>query len=144
MGFCLVNLINLFNQIFADNISYCDFLEVTFESTYDIPPMMQGWIYPINSMLQPIFDQFMVEVLKTGVFDRIKTNIRPPNPTCQSDGMVPIDINFVAILFILLAIGVIIAILLFILEKFGFNCDIFKTNGNEIPECYCQCHLRHH
>ena len=86
----------------------------------------------------------MVEVLKTGVYDRIKTNLRPPNPTCQSVGMVPIDINFVAILFILLAIGVIIAILLFILEKFGFNCDIFKTDRNEISECYCRCHKRQH
>ena len=142
--FCQVYSINLCTQIFSDNVSYCDFLEVTFESTFDIPPMPQGWIYPINSMLQPIFDQFMVEVLKTGVYDRIKTNLRPPNPTCQSNGMGPIDINFVAILFILLAIGVIIAILLFILEKFGINCDIFKTDGNEIPEIYCRCDLRHH
>ena len=63
------------NQIFADNVSYCDFLEVTFESTFDIPPMPQGWIYPINSMLQPIFDQFMAEVLITGVFDRINTTL---------------------------------------------------------------------
>ena len=115
-----------FNQL-ADIVSYCDFLEVTFESTYDIPPMRQGWIYPINSMLQPIFDQFMTEVLITGVFDRIKTNLTPTYPACQSDEMVPIDINFVAIIFVLLAIGVLISILLFILEKFGFNCDIFKN-----------------
>ena len=94
-------------------------------------------------MLQPIFDQFMVEVLKTGVYDRIKTNLRPPNPTCQSGGMVPIDIDFVAILFVLLAIGVLISILLFILEKFGFNCDIFRPNENDIHECHCCCHLRH-
>ena len=125
--FCQVNSINLCTQIFADNVSYCDFLEVTFESTFDIPPMPQGWIYPINSMLQPIFDQFMTEVLITGVFDRIKTNLTPPYPACQSDEMVPIDINFVAIIFVLLAIGVLISILLFILEKFGFNCDIFKN-----------------
>ena len=130
--------------IFPDNVSYCDFLAVRFESTYDMPPMRQGWIYPTNSMLQPIFDQFMAEVLITGVFDRINTNLRPAHPTCQADGMVPIDINFVAILFILLAIGVIIAILLFILENFGFNCDIFKTNDNEIPKCLCRCHLNHH
>ena len=113
-------------------------------ATNDMPSMRQGWIYPINSMLQPIFDQFMAEVLITGVFDRINTNLRPAHPTCQADGMVPIDINFVAILFILLAIGVIIAILLFILEKFGFNCDIFKTDRNEISECYCRCHMRQH
>ena len=117
---------------------------MSFESTYDIPPMQQGWIYPHNSMLQPIFDQFMVEVLKTGVFDRIRTNLRPPHPTCWADGMVPIDINFVAILFILLAIGILTSIFIFILEKFGVNCDIFKTNSNEIPKCHCQCHLRHH
>ena len=130
--------------VFADNVSYCDFLEVSFESTYDVPQMRQGWIYPHNSMLQPIFDQFMVEVLNAGVFDRIKTNLRIPRPTCQAHGMVPIDINFVAILFVLLAIGVLISILLFILEKFGLNCDIFKTNGNEISECRCQCHMKQH
>ena len=105
----------------------CDFLAVRFESTYDMPPMRQGWIYPINLMLQPIFDQFMTEVLITGVFDRIKTNLTPPYPACQSDEMVPIDINFVAIIFVLLAIGVLISIFLLILENFGFNCDIFKN-----------------
>ena len=130
--------------IFPDNVSYCDFLEVTFESTYDIPPMRQGWIYPINSMLQPIFDQFMVEVLNAGVFDRIRTNLRPSHPICQADGMVPIDINFVSILFILLAIGVLISILLFILEKFGLNFDIFKTNDSRISKHHCHCHIRKH
>ena len=42
-------------------------------------------------MLQPIFDQFMADILITGVFDRINTNLRPAHPTCQADGMVPID-----------------------------------------------------
>ena len=49
---------------------------VRYQYATKVPPMRQGWIYPINSMLQPIFDQFMADILITGVFDRINTNLK--------------------------------------------------------------------
>ena len=105
-------------------MSYCELLQVQFESTYDIPPMRQGWIFPKHSILQPIFDEYMVEILKGGIYDRMKTNYGSANEICETRGMVPIDINFVAILFIILAAGIILSILLFILEKFGLNYNV--------------------
>ena len=77
-------------------------------------------MYPKNSILQPMFDNFKLKLYQSGVMEKLK-QIYFPKPICDA-GQVYDQVNFefARVFFIILAIGVVMAIISGILE-FMYN-----------------------
>lgn len=99
-----------------DEALACQFAGIPFKS---IPRTTAGWMFPKNSMLQPLFDKFMKELDETGVLDQIFKHHTMKRPECPQAEFSGISIEFSLILFIILAVGVIMSLGLFVLELFG-------------------------
>ena len=80
-----------------------------------------GWMYPYHSMLQPLFDKYMLELYQSGTVDRIVKYYDPETETCNEEHYQQITIDFVLIAFICLWIGIGASIVIIILEKCGVN-----------------------
>ena len=80
-----------------------------------------AWMFPFHSMLQPIFDQYMFEISEAGLVDRIQQFYRPMLPTCSAEKYNEVDFNFVLVVFGMLGVGVVLAVIVFVLELFGFE-----------------------
>ena len=79
----LVRLLDIFlnklcsKQIFSLGIDSCHFLAVPFNfGLGKQPPSLIGWMYPENSMLQPLFDDYIFRILESGIFDRINMEFK--------------------------------------------------------------------
>ena len=78
-----------------------------------------GWLYPKNSILKPIFDRYLVKLGQSGVDKRLQHiffNFED-NLNCQSD-YEEVGLKITKFLFWLLSIGVVIALMIFLLEAF--------------------------
>ena len=103
--------------LFLDNWDRCQFDAKTLT---EIEETQIGWLFPKNSILKPLFEWFYRRNRENGVIQKLydlhlkdKTNIQ-----CSDDKPFnQIDIHTVALLFGLLAIGVVMAIMTFAMEK---------------------------
>ena len=91
----------------------CDFISVKIP---DIPAMGFGWMYPYNSMLQLLFDDFTLSLVETGIYSQLDQRYESSNSNCEKDNFTQVDFNFVTIMFNLLALGIIISIILLLFE----------------------------
>ena len=80
-------------------------------------PSTNGWMYPKHSLLQPLFDQYMLELYQTGIVQRIEKSHTIQNFCGEGDGYIRISFGFVEILFIVLSVGVSTAIIIALCEK---------------------------
>ena len=81
-------------------------------------PLTNGWMYPKNSLLQPLFDQYMLELYQTGIVQRIEKS-HTFEKFCgeEGNGYIMISFGFVKILFIVLSVGVSISVIIALFEK---------------------------
>ena len=76
-----------------------------------------GWLYPKNSMLQPIFDEFMIDLHRFGIQPRLEEKYWETidQIKCESE-YEPVGMKIMIVLFELLCIGIGLATLTFIIE----------------------------
>ena len=88
----------------------------------DFPVGTVGWFYPYDSILQPIFDRYMLEIFESGVYERIMdTKIGMKKTACQNEPVVKVDFPFVMAIFCILLGGVSISLLILVLELMGID-----------------------
>ena len=98
-------------------VNLCDFLIVPLR---DFKPVPSGWMYPKNSLLQELFDKYMLELSQAGVIHRIENTFSLSNSKmCDEDiGFMQMGFDYVRLFFVLLAIGLFLALVIGIYEKF--------------------------
>merc|ERR1712062_959487 len=57
--------------MFPGEVNICDFLTVPLK---DYKPVTIGWYYPKNSLLQELFDKYMLKLYQTGVLWKIENS----------------------------------------------------------------------
>lgn len=80
-------------------------------------PLTNGWMYPKNSLLQPLFDQYMLELYQTGIVKKIEKKHTIETFCTEGNGYIMISFGFVKILFIVLSVGVSISVIIALFEK---------------------------
>ena len=86
----------------------------------EFPDFEAGWFYPKNSIIQPLFDHFWMELDEKGIIDQILAFYwKGTKPECTSKEIVQVDLTLVQIIFALLSLGIAISCLLFVLEFFN-------------------------
>ena len=80
-------------------------------------PFTNGWMYPKHSLLQSLFDQYMLELYQTGIVQRIEKSHTIEKFCGEGNGYIRISFGFVEILFIVLSVGVSTAIIIALCEK---------------------------
>ena len=78
-------------------------------------------MFPYKSMLQPLFDQYMLELYQTGLIDRIFQSYQPWDTKCIIDGFNQVDLNFVLMMFAILGFGVILSGICLVFEMLGYE-----------------------
>ena len=111
------------NIHFPVKVSPCEFVKVPLLPNIDIPPSRVGWMYPYNSMLQPIFDIYMLEIFQSGISRRIFDPYNPESQECKGEGINPVNLNFVSIVFFILILGIVCSAFLLLLELCGLNLN---------------------
>ena len=61
---------------YSGEVNLCDFLIVPLK---DFKPVTIGWMYPKNSLLQELFDKYMLELYQTGVIQKIENSFAVKN-----------------------------------------------------------------
>ena len=102
-----------------DGIDYaefdkCDIMTVPMK---EHKPLTNGWMYPKNSLLQPLFDQYMLELYQTGIVKKIEKKHTIETFCTEGNGYIMISFGFVKILFIVLSVGVSISVIIALFEK---------------------------
>ena len=96
-------------------LDYCDFQTQIMQ---DIPTLKDGWMFPYDSMLQPLFQKYMLQLYQDGIINRIENDNKVQVPKCnEGNNSMAINFGFVQILFYVLAFGTILSICLLFLEK---------------------------
>ena len=72
-------------------------------------------MFPKQSILQPIFDQFMRHLYESGIIDKI---LKTHQVSCIPDPLNHIAFDFVMIVFVILILGVITAMILLCIELY--------------------------
>ena len=83
----------------------------------DFKPVSTGWMYPKNSLLQELFDKYMLKLYQTGVIKGIENSISPPTICAEETGFTQMGFDYVRLFFAVLSIGLILAIIIGIYEK---------------------------
>ena len=97
-------------------LSNCDYMQT---SISDFPTSTVGWFYPYDSILQPIFDKYMLELFENGVFDKIEDTILAKQPNCPAETVPKVNFSFVTIIFFILFCGAMFSLMILLLEKNG-------------------------
>ena len=114
----------------------CDLMQINLK---DWEPSTVDWMYPKNSILQPMFDKFMLDLNEKGIIKRIEDMFSNKKICKESNDYQQMTFDYVKILFALLILGLISAILIGIYEKI-FLCVTKKykkvtlENKEEIEE----------
>ena len=111
------------NILFSVNISTCAFIQIPILHNVDVPESSLGWMYPYDSMLQPLFDRYMLEIFQSGISRRIFDPYNPESQECKEEGINPVNLNFVAIVFFILILGIVFSAFLLLLELCGLNLN---------------------
>ena len=96
---------------FSANAKYCKFSE---SPATEFGPSYLGWMYPKNSMLKWLFDQYMIKSYEDGLYEKMT---RRTDVTCHSNGLYVVDFKFVGILFGILSSGIIFSIIFLAFEN---------------------------
>ena len=85
--------------------------------------VQSGWLYPKNSILKRQFDKFLFDLGQTGIERQIKEKyfFLDPFTRCET-AFTPIGIQIVAVLFNILAFGLVIALITLVLEHVFNQC----------------------
>ena len=95
-------------------VNLCDFLIVPLK---DYKPQTNGWMYPKNSLLQKLFDKYMLELYQTGVIRKMEKSFSPSKMCDEETGFIGMEFDFVSLFFVLLLIGLLLAIVICLYEK---------------------------
>ena len=99
---------------------------IPLESKNYLPPTPLGWFFPDNSMLQPIFDKFFIQLFEEGVYNRIKQKIKPHQVDCPTENLAAVQFKFLIMIFASLALGILASLFIFIMEIKGLT-DLIQT-----------------
>ena len=105
---------------FLDNLSYCDYMTTPLPES-EFPLSTIGWLYPYDSILQPIFDKYLLELSESGLLNKIMSTVIEKKQDCQEKTVIEVDFQFVNVIFYLLITGVCLALIIFILERYGLD-----------------------
>ncbi|MGB2153759.1 MAG: hypothetical protein ACPHVX_07415, partial [Flavobacteriaceae bacterium] len=103
------------------NKSGFDQCEADFFYASDVPKIPYGYMYPFDSMLQPLFDKFMIDLITYGLVDEILSSYGNSNPaSCtQISNFQSVNFEFVQVLFYFLSGGVILGLIILIFELYS-------------------------
>lgn len=103
------------HSIFVVKMDLCDFQQVPFS---EIGPFQHAWMYPKNSVLQPIFDRVFFEMGEKGISSKIAEPYKASNQgVCETGNeLIQVNLSFVGIVFTILCVGVGLCILVLIME----------------------------
>ena len=110
---------NFLVSVFRDRINdictdECDIIFVPIE---EFRSRTNGWMYPKNSILQPMFDKIMLKLYQNGVMEKLKEKYLP-KPICNKQKSYPqVDFEFTKLIFFILFFGAISSVFLCIGEK---------------------------
>ena len=110
----------------------CRFLPSEIGSYYDFPMQNIGWMFPFDSMLQPLFDKYMFELYQSGVINRILKFYNPKLDTCTVKEFHQVDLNFVMLAFKCISFGLGISLILAIIEKCGISTWVVQGKTSKI------------
>lgn len=79
---------------------------------------MDGWMYPKSSILRKVFDDQILKLYEEGIVDKLLRSFEFPEEPSE---FVPVNLEFVLILFITILIGIFLSFVIFVLEKFQIN-----------------------
>ena len=101
-------------------MSICNYLQ-TYLPKSEFPQSRNGWFYPYDSILQPLFDEYLLSLFENGVFKKIMETHDSKKLECPVKPIVLVDLPFVLVIFCILFSGVILSMLTFLLERNGFE-----------------------
>ena len=99
-------------------IDTCDLMKIPME---EFRTTTVGWMYPKNSMLQPIFDRFMKKLYHNGVIYKINTKYLQIGSICKNEGYPQAGFDVIGVLFLVLLIGISSSMILAIIEKMKWS-----------------------
>ena len=83
----------------------------------DFKPVPMGWMYPKNSFLQDLFDSYMLELYQSGVIRKIENSFALKNLCNEETGFTQMGFDYVRIFFVLLSIGLFLALVIGLYEN---------------------------
>ena len=83
----------------------------------DFRPVTIGWMYPKNSLLQELFDRYMLELYQTGVIQKIENSFALSKMCDEEAGFTQMGFDYVRLFFVLLSIGLVLAMVIGLYEK---------------------------
>ena len=95
-------------------MNICDFLTVPLK---DYKPVTIGWYYPKNSLLQELFDKYMLKLYQTGVLWKIENSYSLIKKCDEETGFTQMGFDYVRLFFVLLSIGLFLAMVIGLYEK---------------------------
>lgn len=107
---------NVFMNWVKEERLRCQFTGSLFRS---IPKTAEGWMFPKNSMLQPLFDNLMKKLYERGVWHQILRKTKRKSPECPNETFSGISLEFSLVLFIILSVGISISFVVIALELLG-------------------------
>ena len=108
-------------------MSICNYLQ-TYLPESEFPQSRNGWFEPYDSILQLLFDKYLLSLFESGVFKRIMKTHDSKQLECPVKPIVLVDLPFVLGIFCILVGGVILSMLTFLLERNGF--ELLKKDFN--------------
>ena len=91
---------------------------VAFEDSNDVN---SGWMYPKDSILQTLFDNYMLELIQSGVAEQISQTFFKKQVCPASQELTEIGIDFVKSIFVILSCGIMTSIFISIMERIIHN-----------------------
>lgn len=109
----------LAKRVFLPDFDPCDY---NWKDFREIPGFPIGWMYPKDSILSILFDDFMYELDEMGILDKIRDDylsIDPRLKTTQCNASLNVRVNYplVGIVFVILCIGIGLSIIIAFCEK---------------------------
>ena len=88
-----------------------------------------GWMFPKNSILQPMFDRYKLKLYQNGIMQKLQETFLHMPKCNNSKPFVQVNFDFVAMIFHVLVVGSILAIIIGIGEK--IKAKIIKKEFKE-------------
>ena len=71
-----------------------------------------GWMFPKNSILQPMFDRYKLKLYQNGIMQKLQETFLHMPKCDNNQPFVQVNFDFVAMIFHILIVGIILAIIL--------------------------------
>ena len=92
----------------------------------EFPSLPNGWFYPYDSILQPLFDKYLLELFETGVFNKVLNNFHTRKLDCPVEDYAKVELSFIIVIFYAFLGGVLLSLLTFLFERNGV--EFFKKD----------------